>query len=227
MADTDRAEIDPLRGRLYRRAAGLSLFTIGFNLLEGLASVSFGWSDDSLTLFGFGIDSFIEALSAAGIYVMIRRIVRNPASDRGAFETSALKVTGTSFYILSAGLMVSVIWNLLQGSRPETTLPGAVISLFSIASMLLLIRLKLDAGRKLGSAPILADANCTRACVYMSLVLLASSAVYELTGFAYADAMGTLGIVWFSVKEGRESFGKAKGMDECSCERDVAGGAAG
>ncbi len=201
------------------------MFTIGFNLLEGLVSVGFGWSDESLTLFGFGIDSFIEALSAAGILVMIRRIVRDPESARAPFEKSALRVTGASFYLLSAGLSFSMIWNLVQGNKPGTTLPGAVISLISIASMLLLIRFKLDVGRRLHSAPILADANCTRACVYMSLVLLASSALYELTGFPWADALGTLGIIWFSVREGRESFEKAKSNAACSCETEQAAGA--
>jgi hypothetical protein len=51
----------------------------------------------------------------------------------------------------------------------------------------------------------------------MSLVLLASSLVYELTGFAYADAIGAAGLMYFSITEGKEAFEKVKGK-ECGCE---------
>jgi len=71
-------------------------------------------------------------------------------------------------------------------------------------------------GKKLDSDPIIADANCTKVCVYMSLVLLAASLIYELTGFAYADAIGAAGLTYFSISEGREAFEKAKGK-ECNC----------
>ena len=50
----------------------------------------------------------------------------------------------------------------------------------------------------------------------MSVVLLASSLIYELTGFQYADAIGAAGLIYFSVMEGREAFEKAKG-NSCSC----------
>jgi hypothetical protein len=50
----------------------------------------------------------------------------------------------------------------------------------------------------------------------MSVVLLASSLIYELTAFGFVDSIGALGLIYFSVKEGRESFEKASGI-ECSC----------
>jgi Na+-transporting NADH:ubiquinone oxidoreductase subunit NqrB len=50
----------------------------------------------------------------------------------------------------------------------------------------------------------------------MSLVLLVSSLVYELTGFAYADIIGAAGLIYFSVIEGKEAFEKVKGK-ECTC----------
>ena len=71
-------------------------------------------------------------------------------------------------------------------------------------------------GQKLNSKPILADCNCTKVCVYMSLVLLGSSLVYQLTGFAWADIIGSAGLIYFSISEGREAFEMVKGK-ECSC----------
>jgi hypothetical protein len=49
----------------------------------------------------------------------------------------------------------------------------------------------------------------------MSLVLLASSLVYELTGFAYADIIGAVGLIYFSISESKEAFEKAKGKVIC------------
>jgi hypothetical protein len=54
-------------------------------------------------------------------------------------------------------------------------------------------------------------------CIYMSVVLLISSFVYELTGIGYVDSIGAIGLIYFSAKEGREAFEKAKGL-ECDCE---------
>ena len=48
----------------------------------------------------------------------------------------------------------------------------------------------------------------------MSLVLLASSLIYELSGFAYADVIGAAGLIYFSVSEGKEAFEKAKNEDK-------------
>ena len=180
-------------------------------LHEGLISVFFGIADDTLVLAGFGADSFIEVLSGVGIAVMIIRIRNNPDSPHSRFEISALKITGTAFYMLAVALLAGIVVNTLQQHKPETTLWGIVISLVSIAVMTWLMLSKKRVGKALNSEPVLADASCTRICIYMSLVLLASSVIYEFTGFAYADAIGAAGLVYFSWSEGREAFEKAKG----------------
>ena len=202
---------------LYKNAFHLSLFTIIYNIVEGLVSMLLGYKDETLTLFGFGVDSFIEVMSGIGIVVMILRIQQNPGSSKNEFEIKALKITGTSFYLLSAGLLVGIIINLINNHKPETTLWGIIISIISIMVMFWLMTAKRSVGKKLQSEPIISDSNCTKVCVYMSIVLLASSLIYELTGFAYADATGAAGLIYFSISEGKEAFEKAKGKN-CSCE---------
>jgi divalent metal cation (Fe/Co/Zn/Cd) transporter len=205
--------------KIYSQAFHLSLFTIFYNILEGLLSMILGYVDETLTLFGFGADSFIEVMSGIGIAVMIMRIRKNPESQRSGFETTALRITGTAFYILAVALLAGIVVNIIQGHKPETTLWGIMISLVSIAVMTWLMMAKRKAGKKLNSGPILADANCTKICIYMSVVLLIASAIYELTGFAYADAIGVAGLAYFSISEGKEAFEKAKGnhadSDDC------------
>lgn len=207
--------------KLYKKAYLLSLFTIFYNLVEGLVSMFLGYEDETLALFGFGVDSFIEVMSGIGIAIMIRRIRQNPTSSKSEFEIKALKITGTAFYILSVGLLVGIVLSLVSNHKPETTLWGVIISLISIAVMVWLMNAKKATGKKLHSDPIISDANCTRVCVYMSVVLLISSLIYEFTGFAYADVIGAAGLIYFSVSEGKEAFEKAKGKSCCcSCEHD-------
>ena len=69
-------------------------------------------------------------------------------------------------------------------------------------------------GSTLESEPILSDANCTMVCIYMSVVLLASSLIYQFTGFGFVDSLGAIGLIYFSISEGRESFEKAAGLLE-------------
>ncbi len=202
--------------RLYKQAFRLSLFTIFYNVIEGIVSMALGYEDETLTLFGFGADSFIEVISGIGIAMMIIRITQNPDSPKSRFEITALKITGTAFYLLSAGLIAGIVLNIIKHNKPETTLWGVIISLISIAVMVWLMNAKKRVGKKLHSEPIIADANCTKICVYMSLVLLVSSLIFELTGFAYADVIGAAGLTYFSISEGREAFEKAKGK-ECEC----------
>ena len=202
-------------------ALWLALFTIFYNLGEGLISIFFGLSDETLTLFGFGVDSFIEVMSGIGILAMVLRIRQHPDTPRSQFEKTALRVTGTSFYLLAIGLGATAIYNLFSAHKPTTTLPGLIISLVSIAVMWALVLGKRKVGRALDSAPILADANCTMVCIYMSVVLLASSLIYQLTGFGFVDSIGALGLIYFSYSEGKESFEKAAGMDAC-CDDETA-----
>jgi divalent metal cation (Fe/Co/Zn/Cd) transporter len=132
-----------------------------------------------------------------------------------------LRVTGTSFYLLAIGLGATAIYNLFTAHKPTTTLPGLIISLISIAVMWLLVQGKRKVGRNLDSSPILADANCTMVCIYMSVVLLASSLIYQLTGVGFVDSIGALGLIYFSYSEGKESFEKAAGMDACCDDEGI------
>ncbi len=201
--------------KYWQYALWLALFTIFYNLAEGLVSIGFGVHDETLTLFGFGVDSFIEVLSGLGILAMVLRIRRNPDTPRSRFERTALRVTGSAFYLLAAGLAVTALYNVVTAHKPTTTIPGVVISLISIAVMWALVSGKRKVGRTLDSSPILADANCTLVCIYMSLVLLVASLVYQVTGFGLVDSLGALGLIYFSVREGKEAFEKASELENC------------
>ena len=206
---------------LIKKAIILSLITIFYNIAEGLISIYFGAGDETLALLGFGIDSFVEVISGIGIAHMIFRMKYAKVQSRDEFEKTALKVTGTAFYLLTAGLIVGSVLNIINNVKPNTTIPGIIIAAISIATMYWLMTSKLKVGRDLKSDAIIADANCTKTCFYLSFILLAASGLYELFHIAYFDILGSLGIAYFAFKEGRESFEKVKsGNLMCNCEDD-------
>lgn len=207
-----------MHSKLLHIALALSLITIFYNMAEGSVSVYFGLNDETLALFGFGTDSFVEVISGLGIAHMVMRMKRSGSTfhNRDNFERTALKITGTAFYLLALALIVGSIFILIEGSVPETTVIGIIVSSVSILTMYLLMHYKLKVGSKLKSDAIIADAHCTKACLYLSFILLASSGLYELFQIGYFDVAGSLGIAWFALREGRESWEKSR-SDELAC----------
>jgi divalent metal cation (Fe/Co/Zn/Cd) transporter len=199
-------------------ALWLSIITIVYNLTEGLVSVYFGSSDDTLVLLGFGIDSFVEVISGIGILHMVLRMQQHEIKDHDKFERHALRITGVSFMLLAAGLIIGSIVKMVQKSTPDTTQAGIIIAAISIATMYFLMQYKLKTGKALNSEAIIADAHCTKTCLYLSFILLASSLLYEFLKISYIDIAGSLGIAWYAFSEGRESLEKArKNQLSCSC----------
>ncbi len=188
----------------------LSIFTVLYNMLEGLVSIYFGQADDTLVLFGFGLDSFVEVISGLGILHMVTRMRNHNVTKRDQFETTALRITGASFYLLSIGLIAGSIISLISQSQPQSTMIGVIIACISLLTMYFLMSAKLQVGQTLKSDPIIADAKCTKTCFYLSLILLISSGLYELFELQYIDELGSLGIAWFAYSEGKEAFEKAR-----------------
>jgi divalent metal cation (Fe/Co/Zn/Cd) transporter len=204
--------------KLVNKALILSIITILYNVIEGAISVYFGMEDETLALFGFGVDSFVEVISGIGIFHMIIRMKRSEVNTRDKFERTALKITGFSFYMLTIGLIIGSILNIILDVEPSTTFVGILISVISIATMYYLMRSKLKVGKSLNSDAIIADANCTKTCFYLSFILLFSSVGYELFQIPYIDIVGSLGIAYFAFKEGKEAFEKSNAeVLACNC----------
>lgn len=196
----------------------LSIITIVYNVAEGIVSVIFGINDQTLALLGFGVDSFVEVISGVGILHMILRMKNSSTENRDKFESTALRITGFGFYILTAGLVIGSIINVIEKNNPSTTVAGIVISAISIITMYLLMKAKFKVGETMNSDAIIADAHCTKTCFNLSVILLLSSLLYEVSSIGYFDILGSLGIAYYAFIEGRESFEKAENNKlSCTC----------
>jgi len=121
-------------------------------------------------------------ISGIGILHLVKRLQNTSYESPNSFERTALGIAGFSFYLLALGLVLGSVLNIYLESKPQTTMVGIIISIRSKFTMWFLMRAKLRVGKQLGSNAIVADANCTRTCFYLSFVLLASSLLYELFG---------------------------------------------
>jgi len=87
--------------QLYKKALNLSLFTIAYNIIEGIVSVVAGALAGSVALVGFGLDSFVESLSG---FIMIWRFKKHgkvSEQEEEVIENKALRYVGYTFIILS------------------------------------------------------------------------------------------------------------------------------
>jgi divalent metal cation (Fe/Co/Zn/Cd) transporter len=80
-----------------------------------------------------------------------------------------------------------------------------------------LARAKRRTAVALGSRSMEADAAQTTACWWLSLVVLAGSALNAFLGWWWADPVAALGVVIFLVREGREAW---RAEDCCPSGRD-------
>ncbi len=204
--------------KLINTALVLSIITIVYNMAEGIVSIIFGMNDQTLALLGFGVDSFVEVVSGIGILHMILRMKISSSENRDKFESTALRITGIGFYLLTAGLVIGSVINIIEKTKPTTTLAGVIISIISIITMYFLMKSKLKVGNELKSDAIIADAHCTKTCFNLSIILLLSSLLYEISSIGYFDILGSLGIAYYSFMEGKESLEKARDNElHCSC----------
>ncbi len=179
-----------------RHAIFLSWFTIGYNLVEGAVSITFGVDDESVALAGFGIDSLIEVASAA--LVLWRFRVHDVSRERKA----TLSI-GILFLLLALVTAIASIFQLQTGAHPATTVPGLAISAASLSFMFWLWSAKRGVARQLNSASMMKDATCSLVCIQLSLVLFVGSLTFALIpSLWWIDSAAALVIAALIGKEG-------------------------
>ncbi|MBI4726069.1 cation transporter [candidate division TA06 bacterium] len=185
-----------------------------------MVSIVLGTSDESISLLGFGLDSFIEVFSAVIILWRLRREFGNGA---GAVERERLATRGIGilFVLLTAVIVITSVLRLVNHVHPETALPGIVVSLASLSFMFWLDASKMRAAKALDSQALKSDAVCSLACIWLSVVLLIGSGIYYLTRIWWADTAAAIIIALLILREGSENLRASfqKEFDGCCCGR--------
>src|SRR6266403_5309595 len=208
------AEISVLeRPAVVRHGRRLEYFTIGWNTLEGLVAVIAGAVAGSVSLMGFGIDSFIEVTSGSAL--LWRMSVDADVHRRERNERRALQVVSVCFLCLAVYIIYVSGTDLWSKRAPEHSIAGILLACVSLLVMPLLSRAKRRVGRSLGSAAMHADAKQTEFCTYLSAILLVGLLLNAFLGLWWADPLAALIMVPIIAKEGVEGLQGRACADGC------------
>ena len=186
------------------RGRRLEYFTIIWNSLEGLIAVIAGTMAGSISLLGFGVDSFIEVTSGAAL--LWRMSGDADERTREHRETRTLQIVGACFLALAVYVGVEAISDLARRKAPAHSIPGILLACVSLIVMPLLSRAKRQVGGALESAAMHADARQTEFCTYLSAILLGGLVLNLIWGLWWADPLAALVMVPIIAKEGIEGL---------------------
>jgi divalent metal cation (Fe/Co/Zn/Cd) transporter len=211
--DTHRP--DPAqRHALRARALRLEYLTVAWNAVEGVVGVAAALAAGSVALLGFGIDSFVEGLSA--LILIWRLLAEEGARDAAAVEAldrRAHKLVALSLFALAAYVAYEAATSLWRGEHPRPSAVGMGLTVVSIGVMVWLARAKRRAAAALHSRALAADAFQTTACWWLSIVTLGGVGLNALCGWWWADPVAALAMTLLIAAEGREAW---RG-EECGC----------
>jgi divalent metal cation (Fe/Co/Zn/Cd) transporter len=183
-----------------RRGKKLEYFTIAWNSIEGIVAVVAGMLARSISLVGFGVDSFIEVTS--GVALLWRLSVDPEEHRRERIERITLRIVGICFLLLAVYVGYEAASNLIHKEAPEHSLPGIILACVSLVVMPLLSSAKRRVGAHLKSAAMKADAKQTEFCTYLSAILLGGLVLNMVSDLWWADPVAALIMVPIIAKEG-------------------------
>ena len=188
------------RRTLHRRVRLIVGVTISYNVIEGIVAVSAGAAASSAALIGFGLDSFIEVLSAVAVAWQFTR------TDPERWEKPTVRAIGIAFFALAAYVTVDAILALI-GVEPVAHSPvGIAIAVASLVVMPGLAWFQFRTGRELGSKSVQADAKQLLLCLYLSGTVLIGLLLNSLFGWWWADSVAALVVAALALREGVEAW---------------------
>lgn len=190
-----------------RKALAFSLFTVGYNIVEGIVSVAAAGISGSSALLGFGLDSFVESLSGS---VMVWRFwnygTQTDEQQVKLAEKTATRLVAYSFFILGAYVTFDASKSLYMQEKPSISVIGIFVAIASIICMPILFYLKYRLGKSIGSGSLVADSKETLACMFLSIALLIGLGVYYAWGLWWADPATALVMALLIFREGYETL---------------------
>ncbi len=198
---------------LTKWAFRLAWFTIIYNIVEGIVSITWGIQDDSVSLAGFGLDSLIEVGSAFVVLWKLRDETAPSTENNTRREKIATRLIGVLLSLLAIITVGIGVRQLYFHAHPETTLPGAIISTLSLSFMYFLWKAKKKVANQLRSSALKADAYCSLSCIYLSAILFVGSILFMILPTLWW--LDSVAAILLALIIGREGIERIKGEECC------------
>lgn len=189
--------VDPA---IKRSGAGVRVVAISLAVLAGTAAIQTAIyiSTGSVALLADLIHNFGDALTAIPLGAAF--LLRSERAERGAGVAVVLAILASA---LTAG--VFALQRIVHPVAPEHLLALALAGVVGIAGNALAARVRLDGGRRLSSAALLADGQHARADAIVSAGVVVSAAAVAL-GLPIFDAIIGLAITLLILRITWESW---------------------
>ena len=163
--------VPPERSALLGAALRLSYITIGWNSVVGAVALVVSVIDESPALAGFALNALLD--SAASV-VLVWRFSRERRDPAGAERLERRAQYGVAFAMVAVASYVGsqAVHGLVEGSHPEASVFGAVVSATSVLVLTWLGRAKLRVAADLSSRALRGDAVLTLGSVALAATTL-------------------------------------------------------
>ena len=188
--------------RLARRVRLLSWLSLGAMSVEGIVAIGAGIMAGSIALVGFGLDSAVEGFASV---IIIWRFTGSRVMSQVA-EHRAQKLVAIQFFVLAPYVAVESVRALVGGDRPDVSVLGMGLAVWSLVTMPLLGVAKQRIADEIGSAATKGEGRQNILCAYLAGALLIGLAGNAVAGAWWLDPVVGLLIAAVAVKEGMEAW---------------------
>ena len=199
------------RKTLLKRGRWVETTSLIYNICEVIFSVTAGIITSSSALISWGLDSTVEAGSAA---TMIWRLHGEESGisqkDLQRRKKIALTVISLAFWSVVCFILYEAYTKFQEQTSPEFSAFGIGILVLSLIVNPFLAWSKYRYGKKLDAKSLKYDAKDTLICQYQTIVVLISLGLVEMFGWWWADPVAALAIIpyvaWEGYKAGRDAY---------------------
>ena len=189
--------------RRYIEVRRILAVVLVLNLAVAAAKIVFGWRTGSLAMTADGFHSTLDGLSnviaIVGLMAAARPPDPNHAYGHHRFETLTSLAIAAMMLLAVFGLLSSAWSRASSGLAPEVHLMSFVVMLVTLSVNIGVTLWERNAGQRLSSSVLLADARHTASDLMVSLSVIASLVAVGL-GVGRADAAVTVVIAFFIMR---------------------------
>jgi divalent metal cation (Fe/Co/Zn/Cd) transporter len=189
----------PYKPRLSSSVLWLQSITVAWMLIEFGVSAFAAWTARSPAILAFGVDSFVEVLSATAVLLQF-------ATSFAISEYKAACASGVLLFLLAFVVAGIAVVTLVLRIHPEVSRAGIGITIAALIAMPILAKLKRREARRSRNVALAADAVQSAACAYLAMIALAGLACNAAFHIPWIDSVAALAAIPFLIKEGRSAW---------------------